>query len=156
MFRESPPRSRCASLALVTTTSLLAALLAVACQEARGTAGDISSEDPLVASTQHGPVRGFEEEGILVFKGVRYGADTATTRFAPPAPPEPWTEVRDAFAYGNSAPQGPRGRISLFESWRRSDAGEQRRLPLPERLDSGPARRWISTGDGLVPRRRLH
>jgi para-nitrobenzyl esterase len=71
----------------------------------------------LVATTAYGPVRGFTEDGALVFKGIRYGADTATTRFAPPQPPEPWTEVHDAFDYGNSAPQAQRGRIGLFTSW---------------------------------------
>jgi len=118
MIRDTSPLPRRASLALAMTISLLATLLALGCQPASGTAGDASSEeDRLVASTQYGSVRGYEEDGILVFKGVRYGADTATTRFAAPAPPEPWTEVRDALSYGNSAPQGQRSSIGLFESW---------------------------------------
>jgi para-nitrobenzyl esterase len=72
----------------------------VASEDTAWTAGDVSSEEGrFVASTQYGPVRGDEEGGILVFEGVRYGADTATTRFAPPAPPEPWSEVRDALNY---------------------------------------------------------
>lgn len=72
-----------------------------------------------VAATQAGKVRGFVEDGVLVFKGIRYGADTATTRFMPPAPPAPWNDVRDALAYGSSTRQvsGP-GSISLFTSWR--------------------------------------
>lgn len=59
---------------------------------------------PLVR-TSNGPVRGRVEGGIEVFRGVRYGADTALTRFAKPRRPDPWTEVRDAVAYGASAPQ---------------------------------------------------
>lgn len=55
--------------------------------------------------TSNGPVRGRVEGGIEVFRGVRYGADTALTRFAKPRRPDPWTEVRDAVAYGASAPQ---------------------------------------------------
>lgn len=74
---------------------------------------------PTVA-TRAGDVRGFIEDGIIVFKGVRYGADTAQTRFAAPMPPAPWSEVRDARNYGPSAPQEPYppGTAGgLFESW---------------------------------------
>ncbi len=74
--------------------------------------------NPPLATTQYGPVQGFVEDGVLVFKGIRYGADTATTRFAPPAPPDPWTEPQQATGYGNSAPQVQRGPgIRLFDSW---------------------------------------
>ncbi len=58
-----------------------------------------------VAMTAHGPVRGYVEDGIKVFKGVRYGADTRARRFMAPLPPEPWTEVRDALQYGPAAAQ---------------------------------------------------
>ena len=76
-----------------------------------------SSEHP-VAKTERGPVRGFIEDNVVVFKGIRYGADTASSRFAPPAPPAPWTDVADALAYGNSAPQAQRSStISLFDNW---------------------------------------
>jgi para-nitrobenzyl esterase len=72
-----------------------------------------------VATTTFGPVRGYHSDGILVFKGIRYGADTFTTRFAAPAPPAPWTEVRDATEYGASCPQTPTGNPGgLFTSWR--------------------------------------
>jgi para-nitrobenzyl esterase len=50
-------------------------------------------------------VRGAEVEGIKVFKGVRYGADTAPRRFRPALPPQPWTGVADALAYGPASPQ---------------------------------------------------
>jgi para-nitrobenzyl esterase len=75
--------------------------------------------DPMrpIAETQYGPVRGYVEDSILTFKGVRYGADTATTRFAPPAAPAAWNEPVDAIAYGPSAPQPARGNLSLFQSW---------------------------------------
>ncbi|MGK0223558.1 MAG: para-nitrobenzyl esterase, partial [Limisphaerales bacterium] len=66
----------------------------------------------------YGPVRGTEENGIQIFKGVRYGADTATTRFAAPKAPVPWTEPADALAFGNTAPQPKRSlSIGLFDSW---------------------------------------
>jgi len=63
-----------------------------------------------VARTTSGPVRGYLDGGIRVFKGVRYGADTAPRRFQPPSPPIPWGDVADATAYGPASPQagGPR------------------------------------------------
>jgi para-nitrobenzyl esterase len=51
-------------------------------------------------------VRGTEVSGIKIFKGIPYGASTAgKNRFMPPVAPAKWTDVRDAFAYGASAPQ---------------------------------------------------
>jgi para-nitrobenzyl esterase len=58
-----------------------------------------------VATTRHGRVRGSIERDVLVFRGIRYGADTATTRFRRPAPPAPWSGIADATAYGRAAPQ---------------------------------------------------
>ena len=68
-----------------------------------------AAEGEPVARTRHGPVRGYRDQGVSVFKGVRYGADTGPRRFQPPVPPQPWTEVRDAMAYGAASPQGGRG-----------------------------------------------
>ena len=57
------------------------------------------------AITRYGKVRGAEFEGIKVFKGVRYGADTGPRRFLPPIPPTPWIGIADALAYGAASPQ---------------------------------------------------
>lgn len=62
------------------------------------------SSSPLVATT-HGKVRGYDDGDISVFKGVRYGANTAPDRFRPPRAPQPWQGVIDCFDYGASAPQ---------------------------------------------------
>lgn len=111
----TPPTRRIGLLLLLP----LLALLNVSCSgESSAAAGDAVPQEPVV-STMHGPLRGSQRDGVFVFKGVRYGADTATTRFAAPAPPAASTELADALEYGNSCPQT---RISsaggLFDSWR--------------------------------------
>jgi para-nitrobenzyl esterase len=58
-----------------------------------------------VAMTRYGPVRGSIETDVLVFRGVRYGADTAPRRFRRALPPVPWTAIADATRYGAAAPQ---------------------------------------------------
>ena len=68
-----------------------------------------------VARTRHGPVRGYLDRGVQVFKGVRYGADTGPRRFQPPMAPAPWTEVRDATANGPASPQAGRGGEPMSE-----------------------------------------
>lgn len=66
--------------------------------------GEGSGADPVVV-TSNGPVRGIRDQGISIFRGVRYGADTARTRFSRPERPEPWTEIRPATDYGSASPQ---------------------------------------------------
>ena len=90
----------------------------VATAQPEAVAGSAAAQDP-VADTAYGPVRGVLEEGILTFKGMRYGADTSTTRFAPPARPASWTEVQDGSRFGATCPQTPTGNPGgLFTSWR--------------------------------------
>ena len=67
----------------------------------------LAAEAP-VALTRHGPVRGYLDNGISAFKGIRYGATTAGRRFQPPAPPAAWTEIADATAHGPASPQRDR------------------------------------------------
>lgn len=72
--------------------------------------GVYAGRDEHVARTRSGRVRGLRDAAadareILSFKGIPYGADTATTRFLPPDRETPWRGVRDALHYPPSAPQ---------------------------------------------------
>lgn len=63
--------------------------------------------DPVVG-TPYGAVRGRYENGIAVFRGIPYAAPPfGARRFRPPVPPEPWEGVRDAGAFGPTAPKPP-------------------------------------------------
>src|SRR6267143_845690 len=73
---------------------------------------DAWAADPkyAVAETAFGKVRGVDVEGIKIFKGIPYGANTAgRNRFMPPADPAKWTGARDALEFGHSAPQSDPG-----------------------------------------------
>jgi para-nitrobenzyl esterase len=63
-----------------------------------------SSGDP-IGTTSHGRVRGTREQGVLVFRGIRYGADTAPRRFRRALPPTPWPGIADATRFAAAAPQ---------------------------------------------------
>jgi para-nitrobenzyl esterase len=65
-----------------------------------------------VVETAHGKVRGYVFRGISIYRGLPYGASTAgANRFLPPKPPAPWTGIRSALRYGETAPQAP-GRLA--------------------------------------------
>lgn len=59
-----------------------------------------------IVETTYGKLRGRTENGIHVFRGIAYGADTSgKSRFKPPRKPARWTGIRDALAWGHCAPQ---------------------------------------------------
>jgi para-nitrobenzyl esterase len=87
----------------------------------------------------------------MVFKGVRYGADTAPNRFRPPRKPEPWSGVHDAFEYGPACPQrsvkGPVSEDCLFLNiWTRG-LNDGRKRPVLVWLHGGAH----ASGHGASP-----
>ncbi|RSN58363.1 carboxylesterase/lipase family protein [Actinomadura sp. WAC 06369] len=59
-----------------------------------------------VVRTQHGRVRGTTRDGVTAFLGIPYAAPPfGPDRFRAPRPPAPWDGVRDATAYGPTAPK---------------------------------------------------
>ena len=66
----------------------------------------VCSDRETVVETSSGRIRGFKRNGVYIFKGVPYGASTSgSRRFMPPGPPDPWTGIRTALAYGRVCPQ---------------------------------------------------
>jgi para-nitrobenzyl esterase len=56
--------------------------------------------------TSYGRLQGVQEDGIRVFRGIPFARPpVGERRFQKPEPPEPWPGVRDASAFGPSAPQ---------------------------------------------------
>src|SRR6478736_461535 len=60
----------------------------------------------IVVETTLGKVRGGNDRGVSVFKGIPYAAPPlGPLRFRPPRPVEPWSGIRETTAYGNMAVQ---------------------------------------------------
>jgi para-nitrobenzyl esterase len=71
----------------------------------RGLPTVVASDSATVAETTSGKIRGFERNGVYIFKGVPYGASTSgIRRFMPPAKPEAWKGIRNALQYGPVCP----------------------------------------------------
>jgi para-nitrobenzyl esterase len=87
-------------------------------------------DDIAIAQTVYGKVQGFILRGIYNFRGIPYGADTSgKNRFMPPQKPEPWTEVKPAVWWGNTAPQMMDNRYgnawaSFVDHWNYDDVSE--------------------------------
>lgn len=67
--------------------------------------------DAPIATCAQGKLRGVNENGVLVFKGVPYGgkASGPEHRFRAPPPPAGWTGIRNATQLGPVSPQPPGG-----------------------------------------------
>jgi para-nitrobenzyl esterase len=114
--------------------------------------------DTVIAATSTGNVRGVSVDEIKVFKGIPYGGTTAgKNRFMPPTKPGKWTGVRDALAYGHTAPQvtngTPRpgtpeqGEDCLVLNVFTPELGDRNKRPVMVWLHGG----GFSTGSGSGP-----
>jgi para-nitrobenzyl esterase len=60
----------------------------------------------LQIETRRGALRGVQERGLAVFRGIPFAAPpVGPLRFRPPEPPPRWSGVRDASRFGRAAPQ---------------------------------------------------
>jgi para-nitrobenzyl esterase len=87
-----------------------------------GAATETKGVPGATVSTTNGKVRGLALDKVQAFRGVPYGAPTSgSARFMPPAKPQTWTNVRDAFELGHRAPQAPAGLIPEVAAVDRSE-----------------------------------
>ena len=85
---------------------LLAATLAVSCgQPSRRRVESLgvleTSAKLTTVQTTSGPVAGYVDDGVFIYKGIPYAK---AERFAPAVDPDPWTDVRPSRAFGPTAP----------------------------------------------------
>ena len=85
---------------------LLAATLVVSCgQPSRRIVERVGSLETsakqTTVKTVSGPVAGYLDDGVFIYKGIPYAK---AERFAPAVDPDPWTDVRPSRAFGPTAP----------------------------------------------------
>lgn len=88
------------------------ALLAASCcggtasRRAASCPGELeTSAKATTVQTVSGPVAGYIDDGVYIYKGIPYAK---AERFQEPQDPEPWKEVRSSRAYGPTCPQDKR------------------------------------------------
>ncbi|WP_116090497.1 carboxylesterase/lipase family protein [Sphingomonas crusticola] len=105
-----------------------------------------------VVRTRAGPVRGTIEDGLHVFRGLRYGQDTRPRRFLAPLAPTPWAEPADATDFAPSCPQkggriGPTSEDCLFLNVWTPGPNPAARRPVMVYIHGGA----YSTGSVVTP-----
>ena len=103
------------------------------------------------ARTRSGRILGTRNGDLHVFRGIRYGADTAAHRFQPPQREAPWRGAREALAFGASAPQGggdgPGSEDCLFLNVTTPGRRDGRRRPILVYIHGG----GFNNGSGSDP-----
>lgn len=65
----------------------------------------LASTSSTVVNTEYGKVQGYRQNGLNIYKGIPYGADTSgDQRFLPPQPPVNWRGIREAVHLGPPSP----------------------------------------------------
>lgn len=109
------------------------------------------ADQQVLVRVRGGRVRGQREHGINIFRGLRYGADTADYRFLPPRREAPWRGIADALDYGSAAPQtgreGPGSEDCLFLNLWTPALGDGGRRPILFYIHGG----GFNNGSGSDP-----
>ena len=104
-----------------------------------------------VARTGLGDVMGLWQDGVAVFRGVRYAAPpVGERRFAPPMPCAPWTGITEAVEHGPISLQPPsRLRVAMGDFTRPQDEDCLTLTiwtPSPEAAAARPVVVWLHGG----------
>ena len=104
----------------------------------------------MIAETTSGKVEGFVLEGQHVFLGIPYAAPPlGTNRFRAPVAHEPWSGVRECFAFGPTAPQRNPGFTIIPEPVEHGDDFLNLNIYTPDVRSKLPVFVWIH-GGGFV------
>ncbi|WP_217184208.1 carboxylesterase/lipase family protein [Streptomyces sp. AC495_CC817] len=105
---------------------------------------------PPVVALSSGSVRGTTEDGVRRFLGIPYAAPPfGAGRFREPRPAEAWSGIRDAVAFGPTAPQLPyAGAIGELLGSVRIEGDDilTANVWAPENADRAPVMLWIHGG----------
>lgn len=135
----------------VTRRDLLCATAGAVTLAGFGGRGALAAGASPLVQTTFGPVRGYTEHGVGIFKGIRYGADTGPRRFMPPVSPAPWEHAVDTLEYGPACPQSndgePMSEDCLFLNVWTPAANDQRKRPVMFYIHGGA----YANGSGSSP-----
>ncbi|MFX0081818.1 MAG: carboxylesterase/lipase family protein [Candidatus Hodarchaeota archaeon] len=72
-------------------------------------------EEKYIINTTKGKIQGYENRGVIKFKGIPYAKPPiGNLRFKPPVPVDPWDDIYDATNYSPVFPQPPSGLENMF------------------------------------------